>query len=314
MIKLQATQLRYVLPLMLLYTVVSVIGMFHHEVFSEEAQQLTISRDSTSVIDVYKNMLYEGHVTLWNTLMFFITHYISARPIYMQLFHLMTISAAVFIFLRYAPFNLTVKTLIIFGCYFLFVYSIVSRNYALGILLLFVCCVLMADPAKNMVKIGVVVVLMCFTHLFYVFAAAGIFLYLLFFTIGKKELHRRFAVFTALFLFGSICAFFQTRRIPEDSIVHVAPGFSWVNVNDIYFGIKCFARGYIAFPPLDRQYFWDKQFIQYLPDNVTIVSALLLFTITLLFLYKSWKAVLFYVPAVALLTAFFAMTGMTGTR
>src|ERR1700753_3548685 len=160
---------------MLLYSVISLIGMFHHEIFLEEAQQLTIGRDSNSIIDVFKNMLYEGHVTLWYSFLFFITHYISPRPIYMQLFHLLVINCTVFIFLRYAPFNLPVKTLIIFGCYFLFVYSIISRNYALGILLLLVCCMLMANPEKNLVKIGIVVVLMCFTHLFYVFSAIGIF-------------------------------------------------------------------------------------------------------------------------------------------
>jgi hypothetical protein len=314
MIKLQATPLRYILPIMLLYSIVLLIGLFHHEIFLEEAQQLTIGRDSNSIIDVFKNMLYEGHVTLWNTLLYLITHYISSRPIYMQLFHLLVINSAAFIFLRYAPFNLPVKTLIVFGCYFLFVYSLISRNYALGILLLFVCCILMANPAKNLVSIGIVVVLMCFTHLFYVFAATGIFISLFFYIIGKKELYGRFAVFTCLFLFGLVCAFFQTRRIPGDSIVHVAPGLSWLNFHDLSFGIIGFARGYITVPPFHQQYFWDKQYIQYLPATVTLILALLLFIITLLFIYKSKKALLFYIPPVMLLTVFFAISGMAGSR
>ncbi len=288
--------------------------MFHHEIFLEEAQQLTIGRDSNSIVDVFKNMLYEGHVTLWNSFLFFITHYISPRPIYMQLFHLLVINSTVLIFLRYAPFNLSIKTLIIFGCYFLFVYSLISRNYALGILLLFVCCILMANPAKKILSIGVVVVLMCFTHLFYVFAAIGIFVYLLYYVIDKKELYWRFAVFTCLFLFGVICALIQTRRIPGDSIVHVAGGLSWFNVHDLSFGIMCFARGFITVPPLHQQYFWDKQYIQSLPATVVIISALLLFAATILFLYKSKRALLFYVPPVALLTAFFAMSGLGGSR
>lgn len=299
---------------MLLYSIVSLVGMFHHEIFLEEAQQLTIGRDSNSITDVFKNMLYEGHVTLWNSFLFFITHYISPRPIYMQLFHLLVINATVFIFLRYAPFDLPVKTLVIFGCYFLFVYSLISRNYALGILLLFVCCILMANPAKRMIIIGILVVLMCFTHLFYVFAAIGIFVYLLYYTISKKELYGRFAIFTGLFLFGSICAFLQTRRIPGDSIVGVKPGLSWLNFHDLSFGITCFARGYITVPPLHQQYFWDKQAIQYLSGPITITIALLLFTITILFIYKSRRALLFYVPPVLLLTVFFAMSGLGGSR
>ncbi len=131
----------------------SLIGMFHHEIFLEEAQQLTIGRDSNSIADVFKNMLYEGHVTLrWGIRCFFLSHalHLHRAQIYMQLFHLLVINTTVFIFLRYAPFDLPVKTLVIFGCYFLFVYSLISRNYALGILLLFICCILLANPAKKM--------------------------------------------------------------------------------------------------------------------------------------------------------------------
>ena len=77
---------------------------------------------------------------------------------------------------------------------------------------------------------------MCFTHLFYVFAATGIFLYLALYTIGKTELYLKFAVFTGSFLFGSICAFFQTRRIPADSIVALKTGLTWLNADDLFFG------------------------------------------------------------------------------
>ncbi|HEY2580403.1 MAG TPA: hypothetical protein VGI43_01270, partial [Mucilaginibacter sp.] len=314
MIKLQPAPLKYILPVMLVYVIVSVTGMLHHEIFLEEAQQLTIGRDGNSIADVFKNMLYEGHVTLWNTFLFFITHYISAKPIYMQLFHLLVINCTVFVFLRYAPFNLTIKTLIIFGCYFLFVYCIISRNYALGILLLFISCILMANPAKNILSIGVLVVLMCFTHLFYVFAATGIFMYLLYYTAGKKELYGRFAVFSCLFVFGVTCALYQSGRIPGDSIVKVKPGLSWLNYHDLSFGIKCFARGYITAPPLKQQYFWDKQYIQYRPDAIVITLAVLLFVMTILFLYKSRKALLFYILPVVLLMVFFAMSGLAGSR
>ncbi|MDP9076921.1 MAG: hypothetical protein M3O71_05820 [Bacteroidota bacterium] len=313
-IKLKETPLKYVLPIMLVYSIVSIIGVLHHEIFLEEAQQLTIGRDSNSIVDVFKDMLYEGHVTLWNSFLFFITHYISARPIYMQVFHWMVINSTVFIFLRYAPFNLTVKMLIIFGCYFLFVYSIISRNYALGILLLFVCCILLANPEKRMIGIGFLVVLMCFTHLFYVFAAAGIFMYLLYYTIGKKELYLRFGVFTALFLFGSICALIQSKRIPADATVKAAPGLSWLNIHDLTFAAKCFTRGYITVPAVHQRYFWDIQYIQHFPGVVSLILALLLFLATLWFLRGSRMALLFYIPPVGLMIAFLAISGLAGSR
>jgi len=299
---------------MLLYCGISLVGMFHHEISGEEAQQLTIGRDSSSVIDVYKNMLYEGHVVLWNSLMFFITHYLSARPVYMQLFHLLIINCAVYLFLRYAPFDLPVKTLIIFGYYFLFVYSLVCRNYALGILLLFACCILMANPGRNMTRIGFLLVLMCFTHLFYAFAAIGIFFYLFVCVIGRPQLYWRFVVFTCLFLFGVINAVFETWRVPADGIVHVKSGLSWINVHDISFGIKCIPKGFITTLPPSLQYLGDNQSVQSLSGKIIVFLGLLLFTITLLFLRRSRKAILFYVPSVVFLTAFFSITGAAATR
>jgi len=312
--KLQPTPLKYVLPLLLAYSTVLLLGIFHHEIFLEEAQQLTIARDSNSISDVFSNMLYEGHVTLWNSVLFYLTHYISARPIAMQLFHSLVIISAAFVFLRYAPFNLTVKALMLFGCYFLFVYSIISRNYALGILLLFICCILLAEPEKNLVRIGVVVVLMCFTHLFYVFAATGIFAYLLLFVVKRKDLYPRFAIFTVFFLFGAISAVMQTLRVPPDNVVSVAKGLSWLEPQQLAFGMIGFARGFINVPPVRQRYFWDIQYIQHFTVWFDILLAVILFAITIWFVFKSRKALLFYLLPVVMLTVFFAMTGLAGSR
>jgi len=311
--KLQLTPFKYVLPLLLAYGALLLFGIFHHELFLEEAQQLTIARDSNSIREVFKNMLYEGHVTLWNSVLFYLTHFISARPIAMQLFHSLVIISAAFVFLRYAPFNLKVKTLTVFGCYFLFVYSIVSRNYALGILLLFICCVLLAEPEKNLIRIGIVMVLMCFTHLFYVFAAAGIFMYLLV-VIKRKYLRIQFVLFTALFLFGAISAVIQTLRVPADNVVSVAKGLSWLEPQRLAFGMIGFARGFINVPPVHQRYFWDIQYIQHFPVWFDVLLVVILFVTTVGFIFKSKKALLFYLLPVALLTAFFAMTGLAGSR
>jgi hypothetical protein len=100
---------KVLMPLMLLYAIVSTIGILHHEIWLDEAQHFVIARDSASITDLYKNMQYDGHVQLWNYLLYFITHYISAEVIAMQLFHLLIINAAVFLFLRFAPFPLWIK-------------------------------------------------------------------------------------------------------------------------------------------------------------------------------------------------------------
>ena len=92
--------LKIVLPVTLIFFIISAIGIYNHELWLDEAQHFLIGRDSDSVTSMYYNMQYDGHVRLWNYCLFFITHYISATPFAMQTFHLMIITATVFIFLR----------------------------------------------------------------------------------------------------------------------------------------------------------------------------------------------------------------------
>src|SRR5580658_4602091 len=107
--------LKFVIPASMLFFVVSAIGILHHQIWLDEAQHFLIGRDSNSLSSLYTNMQYDGHVRLWNYLLFFITHYISANPLGMQIFHLAIITLTVYVFLRYAPFDIFTKLLVISG-------------------------------------------------------------------------------------------------------------------------------------------------------------------------------------------------------
>src|SRR5215204_4993221 len=100
---------KQVLPLWGLFFILTLTGILRHELWLDEAQHFLIARDSGSLPELFRNMRYDGHVQLWNYLLFFIVHYISADPLAMQLLHLLIINAAVLLFLRFAPFSLMVK-------------------------------------------------------------------------------------------------------------------------------------------------------------------------------------------------------------
>ena len=174
------TTLSFKITLLILaiYLVVSIIGMFHHEIWLDEAQHFFIARDASSFSDVYNNMRYDWHPSLWNFLLFPVIHFITANPAGMQVIHLMITTGIIYIFLRYAPFNIVFKLLVIFGYYFLFEYNLISRNYSLWILFLFICCFLSRDIEKNLFPICELIILMCNTHLFYMFASRRAFSYL----------------------------------------------------------------------------------------------------------------------------------------
>src|SRR3954469_6374700 len=95
---------RQIIPVMIAFFGISAYGIFHHELWLDEAQHFLIARDSSSLGELATNMKYDGHVQLWNYMLFFITHFITTNPAGMQVFHLLLINGAVFIFLRYAPF------------------------------------------------------------------------------------------------------------------------------------------------------------------------------------------------------------------
>ncbi len=112
--------LRILLPLLAAYLVISIVGMLHHELWLDEAQHFLIGRDSHSLPEMYYNMRYDGHPRLWNFMIYLVTHYITESYAGMQVLHLLITTSTIFVFLRFAPFSLLIKILIISGLLFSF--------------------------------------------------------------------------------------------------------------------------------------------------------------------------------------------------
>src|ERR1700677_1846062 len=119
-----------VMLVMFIYCLVSVIGMYHHELWLDDVQHWLLARDSLSFVELNRNSIYDDHVPLWKYALYFLTHYISRVPLAIQVLHLVIINITVFIFLRNAPLNFIAKILIVFGYYFVFEYCLLCRNYA----------------------------------------------------------------------------------------------------------------------------------------------------------------------------------------
>ena len=55
----------------------------------------------------------------------------------------------VFVILFYSPLPFPVRSIIPFGYFFLFEYSILNRNYAIGILIAFIICIIIHKNFKG---------------------------------------------------------------------------------------------------------------------------------------------------------------------
>lgn len=130
-------------PLLLttIFLAIGIIGIDHHEMWRDELQAWLIARDSHSLFDLIRNMRYEGHPALWHFLLYVITRF-THNPVAMKGLHLLIGTLCVFLVAKYSPFTRLQKVLISFGYFSLYEYLIISRNYALGVLLVFLSCCL----------------------------------------------------------------------------------------------------------------------------------------------------------------------------
>lgn len=306
---------RQVLPVLALYVVISAVGLHYHELGLEEGQQFLFGRDSDSVFSLYHNMRYEGHPRLWCLLLYMITHYITASYIGLQVFHLLITSAIVFVFMRYAPLGRVIKTGIVFSYYFIFEYDIQSRSYSLGILFLFLTCLLLSHPGKYLPLIGCLLVLLCNTDLFYTFAAIGFFFYLVMEYAGQKRLFTRpFGLLTVLFLAGIACSLIQAQIPREDYILHTHPS-EWLSGKNIHAGLLALIGGWFPVPQ-DRMHFWNTFRIDGpgIGNFVKVVLFLLLLLFPGAVLKDHRKALIFYYSSLFLLLAFLVVTGIGAAR
>ncbi len=164
----------------------------HHEMWRDEIQAWLLARDSASILELFANMKYEGHPAFWHLCLMPLSR-ITASPIMMQVFHLLIAATTVFLFTRFAPFNKIQKFLFSFGYFALYEYAIVARNYAIGVLLITIFCVLYKYRHRRYVWIGVVLFLLAHTsvHALIVTIAIGFALlceFLYFYCCKEKEL------------------------------------------------------------------------------------------------------------------------------
>lgn len=121
-------------------------GILNHAMWRDELNVWLIARDSSSLLELFGNIKYEGHPALWYLCLYLLNQF-TDNPIAMQIFHLLIATSTVFIFIKYAPFTQLQKVLFCFGYLPFYEYLLISRNYAIGLLLVCVFCA--AYPTRN---------------------------------------------------------------------------------------------------------------------------------------------------------------------
>ena len=302
----------YLILLTAIYFAVSLVGILHHELWLDEAHHYLLARDSNSFIELVKNTRYEGHPILWNTLLYGITRF-SLNPFWMQFLHILISTSVVFIFLRKAPFNWIFKTLFIFGYFMIFEYNVISRNYILGVLFLFLACSVFEKRKENFILLTVYLALATNIHLMFTVIAFALFLTLLLENYLNKELFKRaYCIGYLIFGIGLLLTIIQIIP-PEDT-----PFFD--RIDSMSLGEK-FTRGFISLfkaivtiPDFTTIHFWNSNLLVNLSKPISATLGLLSYCIPLLLFYKNRKTLFFVYIGLIGVQVFFFVTQMSATR
>jgi len=307
----------YALGLTFLFLAVGAFTASHHEMWRDEIQAWLLARDSTSVFNLFAHLKYEGHPGLWHLCLMPLSR-ITDSPVIMQMLHLLITGVTVYLFVRYSPFNWLQKFLFCFGYLVLYEYAIVARNYALGLLLITVFCVLFKERYKRFIWVGCVLFLLAHTsvHALIVAIAIGLALCCEYFFGGRffKPLNQEIAAVRdkrpiwigfALIGIGVMTAVLQLNP-PPDTGFAVAWNFNFEakRVNDI---VKLISRAYLPIPrPVLG--FWGSNLLTTYPFFQTIQVPLCYFLMlfSVLLFHKRPTALLIYlISTFGLLTFFY---------
>lgn len=237
----------------------------------------------------------------------------------MQYVHTIIAAASVFVLVRYSPFTLTHKILLSFSYYLFFEYSIVARNYALGVLLVFMACTLFRHRNRFPIVFAIVIFLLSHTSVFGTIFGFGMVLvvlaeYILFGSIqelARVECHRR--AIAALIVLGGFGTAILQLSLPADSGLPT----SWVlNPSIIHAGIirDVFINAYMPMPNPHLR-FWGGNPLLSTPLLYGIILVWLGFVVYVFcrFLYRRPSSLILYAVVSTGLCVFFA-TKFSGSK
>jgi len=301
----------YNLIVLITFIVLSTILILKHEFWCDEILAWHLSSESQSISQFINWLTHSyGHPFLWNLILYIVSHFITNNVEAMKVIHLTISTAIVFLFLKYSSFNKLIKILFVFSYFIFYEYSIISRNYSLGVLFIILFCILYKEKYKNLILLGIVLFFMGQANL-YSFIISIVFTFLLILDILrdrkkiKKEVNKFVLLgFFLIILFGIILIFLQFKNeiFKDNAFTHSIPQIlsNFFNIYGISF--KDIEKGFVsAFLPIPevRINFWDTNLIVTLLSNYVYLIPIVIFLISILIL-KRRTVILFILGTISI--------------
>src|SRR5262249_6091107 len=102
----------------------------HHPMWRDEMQVFLLGADSSSLVDLIRNLAYEPHPYLWHILIWIGAH-VYPDPLSMRIIHAALATCVWLLIWRAAPFRPVDKILLLLSYFLFWEYFVISRMYVL---------------------------------------------------------------------------------------------------------------------------------------------------------------------------------------
>ncbi len=145
------------------FAVITLIGILNHSMWRDEVNGWLIARDSISWENFFYNINYEGHPILWYLCLWGLNQ-LTPNLVAMQIFHWLIAIGCLALFVVYSPFTKQQKLLFSLGYLPFYEYTLISRNYSLGILAIFGFCTCFETRHKSYILLALILAFMANTN------------------------------------------------------------------------------------------------------------------------------------------------------
>lgn len=283
----------------LAYLALTFFALCHHEMWGDEIHSWNIAKASGSISALISHRRYEGHPPVWYIILWTISKF-THNLFYVQLAHFIIISLAIFLFLFYSSFALPAKLLTPFGYYFIFEYAVISRNYAIAVLVAFAICVLLTSKYKHWQLVYYLLLLLLVnTHLFALLLAASIHLY---FLLRKGEENAKRKTIAVHVLAGLVVVLVGLYfiRPPSDSASAYHFWIDRISLSQTAVDTHAALSAFVPLPAWWEYHSWNTEFILALHGAVPMLKfvspllSLLLIFLGAAVLRKSKKSLILF--------------------
>ena len=136
----------------------------------DEVRAFSVVIHSRSLAEFFNSIHQDGHPVIWYAILktgYALTHSALVLPIAA----LLIAWAAAFLILRFAPFPLWTRLLMVFGVFLGHEFSVIARNYGIGVLLMIIACVVFPSRGERPIRLGIVLALLANTSVHATIAA-----------------------------------------------------------------------------------------------------------------------------------------------